>query len=173
MKTFLKILLISLLFFSCTSSKKTIVGEKKSQDKLPIYLKIYPNTPPDSLIDFIRPFWQTKKISVISYEEMLALGKEEIKRLTSSTLAPSFDKPQAYTEFITTNANYVSNNLSLKFFMNAENVDSIQWSIYNLPVNTLKDKKDKLHTFIPKGQKHFFISFKEFTDTLIQSKDYL
>lgn len=166
-----------LILNSCTVNKSNQVSNVSRAEsnikKLPIYLKIYPPIPNDSLIDFIKPYWDTKLIRTVTHDEQIKLGQNEIARVSSSTLCPPFEQPQERVDYIFANTSFVVNNLGLKFFVKNNNIDSLQWSIYYLPANSKNIRKTERHTFIPTQNKDFYTAFKEFTDTLLTSKDYL
>lgn len=166
-----------LMTSSCIVKKKVEVLERKgvveNSNKLPVYLYIYPPKPNDSLIEFIKPYWNTRGIKAITQEEQKVLAQDEIARVSSSVLCPPFEQREERVEYIFTHTSFVVNNLGIKLFTSSGNLDSLQWSIYNMPANTKNLRKKELHTFIPTQKKDFYSAFKEFTDTLLISKDYL
>lgn len=152
------------------TSEEKIPSDISKKNKLPILISYIKPEPDDSIQDFTKTYFRIKKIAVINREELSTLQKASGERAFKKVLdEEGFSSPEQAAKNVFGKAEIVANSLSLKFYLTDQIVDSLQWSIFYLPV--AENRFGKKHVFIPQN-KQLFSAIKEFTDILIASPDY-
>ena len=129
---------------------------------------------PDSINDFMTVYFQTKKIDVIKWEQVMTLFSEGIQaEMMSLTNSGKLNEKSA-KDFIK-NMPPVCNILAVTIFNDSTYsknylIDSIRWHVDVIPVKDTASRAS--NTFIPKPENKTnpYIVLKSFADNVIQSK---
>ncbi|HQV60738.1 MAG: hypothetical protein IPN39_07360 [Chitinophagaceae bacterium] len=142
--------------------------------KIPLTIVYKFSIVPDSINDFMTVYFQTKKIDVIKWEQVMTLFSEGIQaEMMSLTNSGKLNEKSA-KDFIK-NMPPVCNILAVTIFNDSTYsknylIDSIRWHVDVIPVKDTASRAS--NTFIPKPENKTnpYIVLKSFADNVIQSK---
>ena len=92
-------ILFLFLQISCSSTKQANtpvekIGEKKiSPLTLPLHLEFYPDSPHDTVVNWVNTFFNVKNIQIITREKMLTLSQAEVQSATQSANIKGWTRP--------------------------------------------------------------------------------
>lgn len=161
--------LVFILFITVCSFRSTSDFSKR-----PLTI-VYKNmSVPDSIRDFINVYFQTKKIEVIKWEQVMTLFSEGIQaEMMSLTNSGKLNEKSA-KDFVK-NMPPVCNILAVTVFKDSTHtgnylIDSIRWHLDVMPVKDTTNRA--LNTFMPKPENRSnpYIVLKSFADIVLQSK---
>lgn len=167
MKT-VSLLLILLLFIG--NSFKNF----SQASQIPLTIVYKNKNTPDSISDFMKVYFQTKKIEVIRWDQAMALFKEAMfSEMMKQTNSGKFNEESA-KKFVS-NMDPVCNILSMTIYNDLTHtedylVDSIHWYVDLIPV---RDTSNRItNTFIPlsENKNNPYLVLKSFADKVLQSK---
>lgn len=165
----MKSITIILIFFLLTNLSFI---QTQNGYKAPLAI-VYKNTP-DSLQDFLKVYFQTKKLEVINREQVMPLLQEAIMT-EGLALINSGKLNQQTADNFSKNMLPVCNVLSMILYNDTTYtetslIDSIRWRVDVMPVKDTTNRT--LNTFMPKpeNKSNPYIVLKSFADMVLQSK---
>lgn len=144
---------IPLLFLqlSCSTTKQANTPVEKISEKkispltLPVHLDFDPNTPHDSVVNWVNTFFNGKNIQMITREKMLALSQAEVQSATQSANIKDWSDPKKVLSQIEDQTKSVSNFVQIDFsFVDyASNQFRLKWHNILMPMKLSTNKKEE------------------------------
>jgi len=163
-----------IIFVTALFSFNSIHELKKN--KYPLIISHFKPTMPDTLQDFVKVYFQSKKIEVLSFKEYMNEYGNQLTALMSDWVNSGKvnNMTSSKAEEFKNSIKPVSNVLALKVYSDTSVqslflIDSIHWFVNLLPS---KDTSPVFQRFIPRNniKNNPFLVLKDFTDKVIESK---
>ena len=144
-------ILFLFLQISCSSTKQANTpveknGEKKiSSLTLPVLFDFYPNSPHDTVVNWVNTFFNVKNIQMISWDKMTGLIKAEVQLATQKTNIKDWSDPEKVRSEIDRQTRYVANYVRIDFsFVNyASKQFRLKWYNDLMPIKLSTYKKEE------------------------------
>lgn len=172
----MKVYIIILLIFSFV-----FWGFQKPEyfsPKMPLVISYIKKQPPDSIQDFMKVYFQAKKVEVISFDSYMSLYKEQLMGRMNDWVTSgkangmnesNLDK---YKEEI---SRPLCNVLAIKIFNDSISkdsyvVDSIHWYTGFLPVKDTSKREFKSFVPLQENKNNPYLVLKSFADKVLASR---
>ena len=144
---------IPLLFLqvSCSSTKQSNTPVEKISEKkispltLPVHLDFNPNTPHDSVVNWVNAFFNVKNIQIINMDKLLALIQTEAQSATQNANIKDWSDPEKVRSQIERQTKYVANRVQIDFsFVDyASKQFRLKWYNDLMPIKLTTYKKEE------------------------------
>jgi len=136
---------------SCSSTKQANTpveknGEKKiSSLTLPVLFDFYPNSPHDTVVNWVNTFFNVKNIQIISWDKMTGLIKAEAQLATQRANIKDWSDPKKVLSQIESQTRYVANyvRIDFSFVDNASKQFRLKWYNELMPMKPTTYKKEE------------------------------
>jgi len=144
-------ILFLFLQLSCSSTKQANTPVENNSEKkisplsLPVHLYFNPNSPHDSVVNWVNTFFNVKNIQIINREKMLALSQVEVQSARQSANIKDWSDPKKVLTQIDEQTKYVSNlvRIDFSFVDYASKQFRLKWYNELMPMKLTTYKKEE------------------------------
>jgi hypothetical protein len=139
------------LHLSCSSTKQVNTPVEKISEKkispliLPVHLDFYPNSPHDSVVNWVNTFFNGKNIQIITRDKMPGLIQAEVQLATQSANIKDWTDPEKILSQVERQTRYVANlvRIDFSFVDYASKQFRLKWYIELMPMKLTTYKKEE------------------------------